>query len=222
MMVGAFALALCGSLIDVSEARAQALPDNLLCWAGEAPDTMRAKAAVLEARGDGLSRAFANSCRALADRDESQERIQAILEDGRRRMQQLEDERAGREEMRKQYLRVHDCRFDHECTPEKLADRSLQRCSAEVKELPYGPEMYRKLADCKVAAANTNKDPDAKADPEIAEKLRRYARHDREEAVRVEAQQAMARKPGVSIGMTAAQVTNDTSWGRPDHVNRTV
>jgi hypothetical protein len=80
--------------------------------------------------------------------------------------------------------------------------------------------MYRKLADCKVAAAN--KDPDAKADPEIAEKLRRYARHDREEAVRVEAQQAMARKPGVSIGMTAAQVTNDTSWGRPDHVNRTV
>ena len=40
--------------------------------------------------------------------------------------------------------------------------------------------------------------------------------------MREEAAAAQMRKPGVSIGMTAEQVRKDSSWGSPDHINRTV
>lgn len=42
------------------------------------------------------------------------------------------------------------------------------------------------------------------------------------EAVQRAADEARAKRPGVVIGMTAEQVRRETSWGDPDHINRTV
>ncbi|HME26491.1 MAG TPA: hypothetical protein VKI44_35060 [Acetobacteraceae bacterium] len=64
------------------------------------------------------------------------------------------------------------------------------------------------MADCEEAAAE--KDPTAKTNPKVAEELRLFARGHHQLA-----------KPGASIGMTPEQVINDTSWGRPNRVNRT-
>lgn len=35
------------------------------------------------------------------------------------------------------------------------------------------------------------------------------------------AAKAQAARPGVRIGMTKAQVINETNWGNPQHINRT-
>jgi hypothetical protein len=85
--------------------------------------------------------------------------------------------------------------------------RAAKRCETEMK-VPDGPERYGNLADCEEAAAE--KDPTAKANPKVAEELRLFARGHHQLA-----------KPGALIGMTAEQVINDTSWGRPNHVNST-
>jgi hypothetical protein len=90
----------------------------------------------------------------------------------------------------------------------KAAIRVAARCETEV-DLPDGPEKYGKRADCEEAAAK--KDPAAKANPKVAEELRIFARSHRQLA-----------KPGVSIGMTAQQVREETSWGAPRSVNRTI
>jgi hypothetical protein len=37
-----------------------------------------------------------------------------------------------------------------------------------------------------------------------------------------EASEALAKKPGARIGLTVQRVINETNWGPPDHVNRTV
>jgi hypothetical protein len=37
-----------------------------------------------------------------------------------------------------------------------------------------------------------------------------------------EASEALAKKPGARIGLTAQQVINETNWGPPDQINRTV
>jgi len=94
----------------------------------------------------------------------------------------------------------------HKCVDAAL--RAAERCKTEVK-LPDGRERYGKLADCEEAAAK--QDPAAKANPKVAEELRLFVRDHRRLA-----------KPGVSIGMTAQQVTDESSWGKPNHVNRTV
>jgi hypothetical protein len=50
-----------------------------------------------------------------------------------------------------------------------------------------------------------------------AEKAAREQRMAAEKAARDE----LAKKPGVRIGMTPDQVINETSWGRPEYINRT-
>jgi hypothetical protein len=39
---------------------------------------------------------------------------------------------------------------------------------------------------------------------------------------RPKARHKVAPKPGVSLGMTMVEVVSKTSWGRPEHVNRTI
>jgi hypothetical protein len=70
------------------------------------------------------------------------------------------------------------------------------------------PESLRKLADCEDAEPGQH-------NPTHATDLRR-------QASKVEAAARRGTKPGASIGMTADEVIADTSWGVPDHVNRTV
>jgi len=96
----------------------------------------------------------------------------------------------------------------------KLALDADRQCRAKLglPQLPVpksyaeriSPEAYIKLAECDEAAAAKTKHKAA------AEELMIFGRVNRRRA-----------KPGVSIGMTAQQVIEDTSWGAPRDVNRT-
>jgi hypothetical protein len=78
------------------------------------------------------------------------------------------------------------------------------------------PETRRRLADCVEAEGHAS----------YAADLRREAANWEAAANRKErslaAEAARKKKPGASIGMTAEQVRDGTSWGRPDHINRTI
>lgn len=64
-------------------------------------------------------------------------------------------------------------------------------------------EQHTKIAECEEVAAKT-------ASKAVADELRLYARDERKQA-----------KPGVVIGMTMQQVTEETSWGAPRDKHRT-
>jgi hypothetical protein len=72
-----------------------------------------------------------------------------------------------------------------------------QRMAAEIERQKAAAESEKRLAEIK-----------AKSDKEVA-------------AIKAE-QEALAKKPGVVIDMTPQEVIDNTSWGKPDHINRTV
>jgi hypothetical protein len=78
------------------------------------------------------------------------------------------------------------------------------------------PETRRRLADCVEAQGRAS----------YAADLRREAANweaagaSKKKILAVDA--ARKKKPGVSIGMTAEEVKDRTSWGSPNHVNRTI
>ena len=49
----------------------------------------------------------------------------------------------------------------------------------------------------------------------------RNAEFEQRMAAEKAARDELAKKPGVRIGMTPDQVINETSWGRPEYINRT-
>jgi hypothetical protein len=78
------------------------------------------------------------------------------------------------------------------------------------------PETRRRLADCAEAQGRAS----------YAADLRREAADWEAAAARkkkvIAAEAAREKKPGAIIGMTAEEVRAGTSWGRPNHINRTI
>jgi hypothetical protein len=89
--------------------------------------------------------------------------------------------------------------------------------SNQVRLLAQGtPETRRRLADCVEAEGRAS----------YAADLRREAANWEAAATRkkrsLAADAARGKKPGAGIGMTAEEVNDGTSWGRPNHINRTI
>jgi hypothetical protein len=92
------------------------------------------------------------------------------------------------------------------------------RCTLFHDPIPDHSQDY--FRDLKLAIAACMDAAAAKSpDPKVAKEVHTLTDRERDKIKREEERKA---KPGASLGMTSAQVINETSWGRPEHVNSTV
>jgi hypothetical protein len=94
-------------------------------------------------------------------------------------------------------------------------NREIAKAAAQITKLGSdGEDCHARMtakaeADKAIAATQAALDAD-------------WKNFERQQKAKEAAWEAQQRKPGVVIGMTPEQVRRDSSWGAPDHINRTV